>query len=278
MEMIILGSGGSNPPPRPGCQCRVCREARETGIPAARSRASLFVNDQSLLISASLDLRRQLNRENIDLVQNLIIPSWEHEHTAGLCELESLNYDIISDSAIWDPIQVFVPPADDNATGNLRLLQKYQNELGIIDLIEMRDCGQFSIGDLNILPVKIENTGLFYFIIFNSAGKIVYVPGRYKEFSAISEAADPDYFIAPCFWWEDSTVYKRSIINPALLGEYSTFEQMLEEAGNLRARKILLTHIEEDYGMSHTDLITLPTAKYDYYPLEISFDGQRLSI
>ena len=278
MEIIILGSGGSNPPPRPGCQCRVCREARETGLPAARSRASLFVNDQSILISASADLRRQLNRENIDLVQNLVIPSWRYEHTAGLGELENLNYDIISDSAIWDPIQVYIPPEDDNTAENLQLLRKYQNELGIIDLIELRDCGQFSIGDLNILPVKIDNTDLFYFILFNNAGKIVYIPGRYKKFSAISEAADPDYFIAPCFWWEDSTVFKRPIINPSLFEKYSTFEQMLEEAGNLRAKKILLTHIEEDYGMSHSDMITLPTTKYDYFPLEISFDGQRLSI
>ena len=278
MEIIILGSGGINPPPRPGCQCRVCREARDVGIPHARTRPGLFINDQSLLIGASPDLRNQLNRENVDMVENVIIPGWEHLYTAGLHELKNLNYDRVADSPVWEPIRVYIPPPDESAGASFELLHKYQTELGIIDLIELRDCGQFSIGNLNILPVKIENSGLYYFIIFNSEGKIVYIPGRYKQFSAISEAADPDYFIAPCFYWENTTVFKRPIVNSTMLNEYCTFEQMLEEAENLRAKQILITHIEEDYGMSHSDLQALPKAKYDYYPLDIAFDGQRLSI
>ena len=278
MEIIILGSGGINPPPRPGCQCRVCREARDVGIPNARTRPGIFINEQSLLIGASPDLRSQLNRENVALVENVIIPSWDYLHTAGLRELESLNYDSVTGSPVWDPIRVYIPPQDQDSEANYELLQKYKTELGIIDVIELRDCGQLTIGDVNILPVRIDNTGLFYFIIFNSQGKVVYVPGRYKRFSAISEAADPDYFIVPCFYWENTTVFKRPIVNGDLLNEFCTFEQMLEEAENLRAKQILITHIEEDYGMSHSDLQLLPKAKYDYYPLEIAFDGQRLSI
>jgi hypothetical protein len=43
MKWTILGSGGCTVIPKPLCQCRVCREAKEKGIPYARSGPSAFL-------------------------------------------------------------------------------------------------------------------------------------------------------------------------------------------------------------------------------------------
>ena len=39
MQVEILGSGGATAIPRPGCECRVCVEARERGVPYSRTGA-----------------------------------------------------------------------------------------------------------------------------------------------------------------------------------------------------------------------------------------------
>ena len=36
MDITILGSGGNAPTPMPTCDCRVCVEARDRGVPDAR--------------------------------------------------------------------------------------------------------------------------------------------------------------------------------------------------------------------------------------------------
>ena len=43
MKVEILGSGGATATPRPGCECRVCVEARERGVPYARPGAVAYV-------------------------------------------------------------------------------------------------------------------------------------------------------------------------------------------------------------------------------------------
>ena len=50
MRLEILGSGGAVTIPRPGCDCRVCAEARARGIPYARTGPSVFVHGPDVLI------------------------------------------------------------------------------------------------------------------------------------------------------------------------------------------------------------------------------------
>jgi phosphoribosyl 1,2-cyclic phosphate phosphodiesterase len=50
VRVEILGSGGAVTIPRPGCGCRVCVEAREKGVPYARTGPSVFVHGPDVLI------------------------------------------------------------------------------------------------------------------------------------------------------------------------------------------------------------------------------------
>ena len=56
MELTILGSGGCMVIPRPLCACPVCRQAREKGIPYARSGPAAFLHDAGLLIDTPAEI------------------------------------------------------------------------------------------------------------------------------------------------------------------------------------------------------------------------------
>jgi phosphoribosyl 1,2-cyclic phosphate phosphodiesterase len=277
MEINILGSGGNNPPPRPGCQCRICKEAREKKAPYYRTRASLYLPAQSILINTPADIREQLNRENIDMVQNLIITSWRPEHVEGLTILENLNYDSVVDQPIWDPINVFIPRVD-GQNCHYGQLKVYQDKFNIVRIFEMNDCDLLKIEDLHILPVRFESEDGFYLIIYDNRKKFIYIPNRYKSLAPISEAYDPKLLICPCFYWQDTSIFDRRIINSSIQENETSFEEVLIMAENIRARKVIFTHIEEDFGMSYRDLQILPELKYAQWNLGFAYDGMKINL
>ena len=65
MQIEILGSGGAVTTPKPLCECRICMEAREKGIPYSRSGPSVFIHGPNLLIDTPEDIFLQLNRAEI---------------------------------------------------------------------------------------------------------------------------------------------------------------------------------------------------------------------
>src|SRR5262249_56693887 len=65
LKVEILGSGGAVTIPRPGCSCRVCVEAREKGVPYARTGPSVFVHGPDVLIDTPEEAKQQLNRSQV---------------------------------------------------------------------------------------------------------------------------------------------------------------------------------------------------------------------
>ena len=84
MKLIVLGSGGCTPTPRPFCGCPTCKKARELGEPYKRNSSSLFVNEILTLIDCLEDIADSLNRGRINKVDNLFITHWHPDHTFGL--------------------------------------------------------------------------------------------------------------------------------------------------------------------------------------------------
>ena len=65
MKVEFLGTGGAFPTPRPGCDCAICVQARERGVPYARTGPCLFVHGPNLLIDTPEECRQQLNRSGV---------------------------------------------------------------------------------------------------------------------------------------------------------------------------------------------------------------------
>ncbi|MCD4684507.1 MAG: hypothetical protein K8S97_01035 [Anaerolineae bacterium] len=65
MQIEILGSGGAVTTPRPLCDCRICVEARQKGIPYSRTGPSIFVHGPDVLIDTPEESKLQLDRSRV---------------------------------------------------------------------------------------------------------------------------------------------------------------------------------------------------------------------
>ena len=93
MEWTILGSGGCTVIPKPLCGCRVCEEAREKGVPYARTGPSAFLHDIHLLVDTPAEIAAQLNRERIGRLDYLAFTHLDPDHVEGLRVVEQVALD-----------------------------------------------------------------------------------------------------------------------------------------------------------------------------------------
>ena len=99
MKVEILGSAGAIATPRPGCGCRVCVEARERGIPYARTGTSVFLHGPDLLFDTPEESRLQLDRAGIERIAGCFYSHWHPDHTQGRRVWETRN----GDFRTWPP-------------------------------------------------------------------------------------------------------------------------------------------------------------------------------
>ena len=57
MRVEFLGTGGAVIVPRPLCSCGICVQARERGVPYARSGPSVFVHGPDVLIGTPEEIK-----------------------------------------------------------------------------------------------------------------------------------------------------------------------------------------------------------------------------
>ena len=109
MRVEILGSGGAVTIPRPGCQCRVCVEAREKGVPYARTGPSVFVHGPDVLIDTPEESKQQLNRSQVTRIAAGLYSHWHPDHTAGRRVWESRNFEFRSWPRRFETTPIYVP-------------------------------------------------------------------------------------------------------------------------------------------------------------------------
>ena len=92
MEVTLLGTGSSHGVPVLGCACATCERARQRDI--ERMRFSVHVRnertDETLLVDASPDLKRQLAPRNVSFPDELLVTHMHFDHHAGLGELNGV--------------------------------------------------------------------------------------------------------------------------------------------------------------------------------------------
>ena len=92
MKTIILGSGTSTGVPMVGCRCRVCTS---TDRRDRRTRSSLLVHADSgenMLIDTATDLRRQMIRERIDVIDAVLFTHTHADHINGIDDLRGFHF------------------------------------------------------------------------------------------------------------------------------------------------------------------------------------------
>jgi phosphoribosyl 1,2-cyclic phosphate phosphodiesterase len=260
MKITVLGSGATQTIPRPCCNCRVCREAREKGVPYARGGPSIFIAEGNILVDTPPDIANLLNREKITKVENVFYTHWHPDHTLGFFLFEQMNWD-------WKKLgprcksMIYFP------NGVYQDLKSH-NLSGVIDyaffrkLAEKRDLTKVKIGKVEVSPIRVSNDSNTYGFMFEEGKKrVLYAPCDISDLKA-DDIKDIDMAI----------VEMGRFNNPS--PGFTDFLKTLKTLEDANVKRKIMTHIEENRQVSYDDAKKLEKK----YNVKFAYDGMKLEI
>lgn len=282
MEVTVLGSGGCTVIPKPCCKCRVCREAREKGVPYARTGPAIFVHDENLLIDTPAEISRQLNRSSIDRVDYLMFTHLDPDHVEGFRVVEQIALDFRDWRAYENKrIKLLMPTPLDRDIYRLRsfygpLLGFYQKQ-GYVELIPFEN--RILIGETEIIGIPVDRgeQTVFIYVIVKGGRKLVYAPCDVRPFPETREEVQgADLLMIQPGIFETGlkhgfTCPENHISRTTLY----TFEQTLAIAESINAKQVLFVHLEEYWNRGHDDYRAL---EKQHPGIRFAHDGLRLTI
>ncbi len=285
MELIILGSGGSTTIPRPGCDCKVCKEARIKGTPYSRSGPSMVIKDVNLLFDTPEETAAQLNRERIHALDYIFYTHWHPDHTFGMRIVERM-YKFWLDMFVRGnkPKNKVKVCAVHEVMEDLKSMGyrggsffTYYEKSGLIETMELRDKEEFKIGSFKITPFEVQTTysPSTVFLIQEKGKRVVYAPCDVKPFPKSPQLESLDLLIIGSFHLEGAL--KEGIAIPPeneLRKELFSPIQIRELAMRLKAKKTIVTHVEEEWGKNYDEYRNLEKE----YNLLFAYDGLRIKI
>jgi phosphoribosyl 1,2-cyclic phosphate phosphodiesterase len=266
--------------PKPLCQCRICQEARKKGAPYARTGPSAFLHDINLLIDTPAEIATQLNRSHIRRINYVALTHLDPDHVEGLRVVEQITLDFRSWRAYPEKqICLLLPEQLAEPVKEIRsqygsLIDFYQQS-GFVRLMLFQE--KVEINNVHITAIPVDRGSLLAFVyVFEKSGrKVVYAPCDFKPFPEYrTEVQRPDLLVIQPGIFESGL--KHNFKYPA--GHISrttlyTFEQTLELAARIEARKILFVHLEEYWNRSYDDYCALESDN-----IRFAYDGMRINV
>jgi phosphoribosyl 1,2-cyclic phosphate phosphodiesterase len=261
LKVEFLGTGGAIPTPVPGCDCRVCKQARDRGVPYSRLGPSVFVHGPDVLIDTPEEIRYQLNRSKVPRVRACFYSHWHPDHVMGR-RIWEMNRDWRGwprQNACTD-IYIPRPVARDfrQRLGTWEHLA-YMQESGLVRLIELADGELVQLAGIQIQPIRLAADFVYAFLFTENDRRLLIAPDELLGWEPPAAARGVDLAIIPMGVVEfDPFSEKRRISEDhSVLRSEATFRQTLEIADKLRAGRVVMTHIEEPDGLSYDDLLRL---------------------
>jgi phosphoribosyl 1,2-cyclic phosphate phosphodiesterase len=268
--------------PKPLCQCRICREARRKGVPYARTGPSAFLHDINLLIDTPAEIISQLNRSSIRRISYLTFSHLDPDHVEGLRAVEQIALDFRTWLAYPEKQTCLLLPEQLNTPiRNLRSqygsIVDFYEESGFIKTRLFRD--KIQIEDVQITAIPVDRGSQIAFVhVFEKSGrKVIYAPCDIKPFPRHrNEVQQPDLLIIQPGIFEEGLKhgfkYPPDHISRTTL---YTFEQTMELARQVQARKVVFVHLEEYWNRSYDDYCAL---EENYPNIRFAYDGMPLSV
>ena len=289
MELIILGSGGAQPIPRPCCNCKVCKEARRKGTPFSRLGPALFVKGINALFDTPEEIGVELNNFKIPSVDHVFYTHWHPDHTAGMRVFEQLSIDWLKHSvgkgASTKKIPVY---ANDIVWGEIDAIKNkfggyfnYKDSMGLIERKVLTD-KPVKIGNIKITGIfrsaEMKSDNILVYVLEEGKKKIIYAPCDSKPLPEDERLNNADVLIIWCPFFE-GPLKNKFVIGPKnpLRDELFSMEEIIGIIEKYTPKRTVLTHIEEAWGKSYTDLKKLEE-KYKKYGIEFAFDGMKINV
>ncbi|MFC1860920.1 MBL fold metallo-hydrolase [Chloroflexota bacterium] len=282
MKWTILGSGGCMVIPKPLCRCRVCRKARERGIPYSRAGPAAFLHDINLLIDTPADIINPINRSSIRHIEYLTITHPDPDHIEGLRIVEQIALDFRTWHAYpQKQVCLLLPEPLEDGLRNIRSQYgsalDFYRESGFIHLMLFQDTVR--IKDVGITAISVDRGSQLSFVyVFEKANKkVVYAPCDIKPFPEHrDEVQQPDLLIIQPGIFEEGLKhgFKYPVHHISRTMLY-TFEQTLNLATRTRAKKVLFVHLEEYWNRSYEDYCALEPENSWF---RFAYDGMHLEV
>jgi len=268
--------------PKPLCRCRICTEARKEGIPYARSGPSAFLHDSNLLIDTPADIISQLNRSNIQRIDFLTFTHLDPDHTEGFRVVEQIALDFrtwrtypqkqiclllpqeLSDR-LWDIRSQYGPVLDFYLERGFVRVETFGNDTRIKDV------------EITAIPVDRGVQVSYVYIFEKLEKKVIYAPCDIKPFPEDHEKVrNSDMLIIQPGIFE--TGLKHGFRYPADHSSRKTlytYEQTLELAERINAKKTLFVHLEEYWNRSYDDYCALESIDDR---IRFAYDGMQVKV
>jgi len=268
--------------PKPLCQCGVCREAREKGVPFERTGPSAFIYDENILIDTPAEIVFQLNRSRIESLDHLMFTHLDPDHMEGFRVVEQIAIDFRTWKAYpGKQIHLVLPQLLLERFRKVKTV--YGSQLDYYEACGFINCSVFDektkIGDLTVTAIPVDRGDQVSFIyIFEKQGcKIVYAPCDIKPFpEKIAEVKNADLLIIQPGIFENGLkhgfLYPDDHISRSTL---YTFEETLALGKRIHAAKMLFVHLEEYWNRGYTDYDQL---QKKYENIRFAYDGMNIVV
>lgn len=268
--------------PKPLCRCRICDEARKKGVPYARAGPAAFLHDINLLIDTPAEIIGLLNRTSIRRVDYLLLTHLDPDHVEGLRVVEQIALDFRTWHAYPQKrICLLLPEQLNEPLRNIRSqygsLIGFYEESGFLQTRLFQ--GQVQVGNLRITAIPVDRgSQLVIVYVFEEPGcKVVYAPCDSKPFPEHrDEVHEADLLIIQPGIFEEGLRhnfrYPAEHISRTTL---YTYEQTLDLATRIQAKKVLFVHLEEYWNRSYDDYLVLETTNR---MIRFAYDGMRLTV
>lgn len=280
MRFKILGSGGCVALPKPLCSCSVCEEARIKGVPFSRYGCSIFLEDISLLVDTPEDIVHAINHSNIKNIDNVLFSHVDPDHTLGMRVFEQLrlNWLEVSEGKECNkPINVYAVESVMFDMNSIKFkfgsyLDYYENTRNLIKR-ETIDKSIF-IDRIKISCIKVNHATIFVFEENNK--KVIYAPCDVKPLPNADIFNNADVLIIGSTIvgnvLKDGFVLKDD--NP-LRNDFFTMDEIEDRKRKYNISKVIITHLEEDWGKSYNDYLKL---ECQYNGIQFAYDGMEIDV
>ncbi|MDX8047267.1 MBL fold metallo-hydrolase [Gracilibacillus sp. S3-1-1] len=284
MEIEFLGTGGAITIPRPLCDCRVCSEARDKGVPFSRMGPSIFVHGPNLLIDTPEDIHHQINRSTIDDVKGIIYSYWHPDHVMGRRIIESLSADWINHPPQNKKVEVYLPEQVEvdfkRFLGSSDHLAFFESQ-GFAHINRLKDGESVFLNNTKVVPFRLAEDYVYGFIIENDSKKVLIAMDELYNWKPHKEVIGEDLAILPvgifaCHPLSGDRLFPE---DHPVFEEEATFTETMEIIKTLDAKKVILTHIEEPNGLSFSECKELEKKlKNSGLNVEFAYDTQKVKV
>jgi phosphoribosyl 1,2-cyclic phosphate phosphodiesterase len=265
----------------------VCVEAREKGVPYSRSGPAILLEDINALFDTPEEINVQLNREKVSEIDYIFYTHWHPDHTRGIRILEQLRLHwlprYIEGKKSDNPVKVF---ARKDVFDDLEALQnKHGTLLGAYERMNaavfstMIDNEPLDINGIRItaVPSATNQSPSTIFVFEEKDTKIIYALCDVVPIPVDNPLLhNADLFIMGETMLPEPLKYDYYVPDDNVLREeVYTLEQVAELRNQIRADRVLITHIEEEWGKSYDDCLELEK-KFSSDRISFAYDGMRL--